>query len=109
MPLGYAKSGECSAEVAGRVAAARDIQLARSGVCNAELSGVALKDAFVAEDKCWELLEKAMDSLALSARAYHRVQRVAITIADMAGSNIITTAHVGEALALRQFARGYPM
>jgi len=100
-----AKSGECSAIVAKRVTEARDIQLARAGICNAELGGAALKNAFVAEPACWELLEKAMDNLALSARGYQRVQRVARTIADMSGNEKIATRHVAEALALRQFDR----
>lgn len=100
-----AGSGESSSAVAQRVLKARDIQLARDGMCNAELGGTALKNAFVAENKCWELLEKAMDNLALSARAYQRVQRVARTIADMAGCAEISTAHVAEALSLRQLGR----
>lgn len=97
---------ECSAAVAARVAAARELQLARSGVCNAQLAGAALNDAFTAGHGVWQLLEKAMDNLALSARACQRVQRVARTIADLAGDNSINKAHVAEALALRQFDRG---
>jgi magnesium chelatase family protein len=97
--------GESSAAVARRIKAARRIQLGRAGVCNADLGGIALKNAFVAEDRCWQLLERAMDTLSLSARAYHRVQRVARTIADMADSHVISAAHIGEALSLRQFDR----
>jgi magnesium chelatase family protein len=96
---------ESSAIVAARVKSARRIQLQRAGICNAELHGDALKDAFTAENGCWQLLERAMDSLALSARAYQRVQRVARTIADLAASETIHAAHVAEALALRQFER----
>jgi magnesium chelatase family protein len=96
---------EGSAAVAARVAAARQLQLARSGVCNAELAGTALIDSFIAQNGVWQLLEKAMDDLALSARACQRVQRVARTIADLAGSDSISKAHVAEALGLRQFDR----
>ena len=100
-----ASNEECSAVVATRVAAARQLQLARSGMCNAELAGASLKDAFITENGVWPLLEKAMDSLALSARACQRVQRVARTIADLADNDSISKAHVAEALALRQFDR----
>lgn len=101
-----APAEEASSVVARRVKAARLIQLQRSGVCNAELGGAALKESFTAENACWDLMEQAMESLAMSARAYQRVQRVARTIADLGDSDIITTAHIGEALSLRQFDRG---
>jgi magnesium chelatase family protein len=104
-----APPGESSGTVASRVKRARRMQLQRAGVCNAELGGAALKDAFTAEDGCWQLLERAMESLALSARAYQRVQRVARTIADLADAKIIKKAHVAEALALRQFDRHGPL
>jgi magnesium chelatase family protein len=51
------------------------------------------------------LLETAMRRLALSARAYHRVLRVARTIADLADSDLVLVAHVAEAVALRQLDR----
>jgi magnesium chelatase family protein len=100
---------ESSATVALRVKNARRIQMQRAGICNADLSGAALKDAFTAEDGCWQLLERAMESLSLSARAYQRVQRVARTIADLADSSTNSAAHVAEALALRQFDRTTPI
>lgn len=102
---GDAPSGESSAVVAQRVQSARQIQIARSGVCNAGLSGGALIKAFTAEPKCWSLLDKATEKFALSARAYQRVQRVARTVADLAGEETVTARHMGEALSLRHLDR----
>ena len=100
-----APAEEVSAEVTRRVIKARSIQLDRSGVCNAELSGGDLKEAFCAEEETWKLLVRAADKLALSARAYQRVQRVARTIADLAQEETVGKHHMAEALALRQFDR----
>jgi magnesium chelatase family protein len=100
-----APAEEASAEVIRRVIKARSIQLERSGVCNAELSGSDLKESFRAEEETWNLLDKAARKLALSARAYQRVQRVARTIADLAAKETVGKQHMAEALALRQFDR----
>ncbi len=102
-----APAEEASAEVIRRVTNARSIQLERSGVCNAELSGNDLKDAFCAAEETWILLHRAADKLALSARAYQRVQRVARTIADLAEEETVGKHHMAEALALRQFDRKF--
>jgi magnesium chelatase family protein len=96
-----APAEEPSVEVARRVAAARVLQMERAGVCNAELCGDQLAAAFTAEQAAWQLLNNAADKLALSARAYQRVQRVARTIADLAGEELIRLPQMGEALALR--------
>jgi len=100
-----APAEEASAEVIRRVSKARSIQLDRSGVCNAELGGSDLKESFRAEEETWKLLDKAADKLALSARAYQRVQRVARTIADLAAKETVGKQHMAEALALRQLDR----
>jgi len=102
-----APAEEASSEVTRRVIRARSIQLDRSGVCNAELSGSNLEQAFCAEEETWKLLAKAADKLALSARAYQRVQRVARTIADLAQEETVGKHHMAEALALRQFDRQF--
>ena len=52
------------------------------------------------------LLERAVDSLQLSARSMHRIMRVARTIADLVGAPSIATAHLTEAIGLRRAARG---
>jgi len=96
-----AAAEESSVDVALRVSTARSIQMARAGLCNAQLSGADLETAFSAEQQAWLLLDRAAEKLALSARAYQRVQRVARTIADLAGEETIRQHHMAEALALR--------
>ncbi len=92
---------ESSEIVRQRVLAARAIQQLRNQSSNALLEGNRLQQACVATDASWELLEKAMDTFAMSARAHHRIWRVSRTIADLAGVHVIETEHVGEALSLR--------
>jgi magnesium chelatase family protein len=96
-----APAEEPSSAVAKRVAAAREVQLERAGVCNAELAGEALEAAFNAEPSAWQLLSDAAEKLSFSARGFQRVQRVARTIADLAGEEFISRNHMAEALGLR--------
>lgn len=100
-----APKGEASASVARRVAAARAIQVARSGKANAALGAAELAEVFRAEQNCLALLEQASEKLSLSARAYQRIQRVARTIADLAGEDTVSRGHMAEALSLRQLDR----
>ncbi|MDH4047988.1 MAG: YifB family Mg chelatase-like AAA ATPase [Gammaproteobacteria bacterium] len=93
---------ESSAVVAERVRCARELQLARAGASNARISSRELEAVCDATAECWELLERAVDRFALSARAHHRVRRVARTIADLAGEKRVAAPHMAEALALRQ-------
>ena len=97
-----AGTGEPSSEVAGRVIAARELQLSRGKVMNARLDGDALEAQCELCRGCLKMLEAAVDKFNLSARAYQRVRRVARTIADLAGAETITPPHVAEALSLRQ-------
>ncbi|HEX9207683.1 MAG TPA: YifB family Mg chelatase-like AAA ATPase, partial [Steroidobacteraceae bacterium] len=99
------EAAESSAAVAERVAAARDRQLVRQGRANAQLDGPVVVSRVKAERAALQLLAGAMRQLALSARAYHRVLRVARTIADLSGSATVTTVHVSEAITLRQLDR----
>jgi magnesium chelatase family protein len=96
---------EGTAQIAGRVAAARASQTRRFGkqgpACNAELQGQML-DAFCPLDgESRQLLNHAAEKLGLSARGYHRVIRVARTIADLAAEQNIRRPHLAEALAYR--------
>lgn len=103
-----APSGEASADIRTRVVAARTIQARRAGVCNAHLAQAQLKAhcQLAAADQA--LLDKAMNVLQLSARATYRILRVARTIADLAGSAGIETAHLAEAIQYRQLDRALP-
>jgi magnesium chelatase family protein len=93
--------GEDSATVRARVVAARARQFARAGKVNAWLGNreVEATCALGASDQA--LLERAVDRLGLSARAYHRVLKVARTIADLDGADDIATPHLAEALGYR--------
>jgi magnesium chelatase family protein len=97
-----APAAEPSAAVAGRVARARELQLARAGVCNARVSTREVDRVCKATPESWDLLERAVDRFALSARAHHRIRRVARTIADLAGDSIVAAPHMAEALSLRE-------
>jgi magnesium chelatase family protein len=101
-----APDGEPSDAIRRRVADARDRQLARSGVSNAQLDQAATMAVcrLRPDDQC--LLERAIESLRLSARAMHRILRVARTIADLERSDGIATRHLTEALGYRALERG---
>jgi magnesium chelatase family protein len=96
--------GESSATVRTRVIAAANLAIQRQGCTNARLEGKAL-EAHAAPDAAGQtLLSQAVARLGLSARAYHRLLRVARTIADLAGSEQIGTAHIAEAIQFRQLS-----
>ena len=96
---------EDTATVARRVATARVRQSERQRVTNSRLPAETLGRACEAEPDALALLGRAMRQLGLSARGYHRVLRVARTIADLAESSSVRQEHVAEAITLRQLDR----
>lgn len=96
---------ESSSQVRQRVTHSRERQLARSGCPNSQLQGHALEQACSLAPDARRLLERAMEQLRLSARAYHRILRLARTIADLAESDPILPGHLGEAIGYRRLDR----
>jgi magnesium chelatase family protein len=96
-----AAAGECSERVRERVVIARARQHSRAGKSNALLSQAETQANCRLAVHDQALLERAVDALQLSARAMHRILRVARTIADLDRRENITTAHLTEALGYR--------
>ncbi len=94
-------SGPTSAEVRARVATARLLQVARTGDTNARLSVRSLREVVELDAVGQRLLTNAADRLSLSARAVHRVLKVARTVADLDGSVRVEAHHLAEAVAYR--------
>ncbi|WP_017429280.1 YifB family Mg chelatase-like AAA ATPase [Vreelandella jeotgali] len=96
--------GESSADVRQRVMAARERQ-AQRGALNSQLGGRALEAACALDDDERAWLANVLEKLKLSARAYHRVLRVALTLADLEGAARPTQPHFVEAIGYRQLDR----
>lgn len=101
-----AVAGEDSATVRGRVIAARQRQLQRQETPNARLAPKQIDHHCQPEPAARQLLDQAMNRLSLSARAYHRLLKLARTIADLAGINTIGSAQIAEAVRYRELDRG---
>lgn len=93
---------EPSAAVASRVAAAREQQLVRRGKINHALNEKDIRQHCQLTASDADLLQRAMQQLNLSARAYHRILKVARTIADLAASETIESGHLHEAIQYRR-------
>ena len=91
-----------SETVAARVARAHAMQIARQCVPNARLAPSQIERHCVRSSKAERVLAKALSRHALSARGYHRVLKVARTIADLAGSEAIGDTHMAEAIGYRR-------
>lgn len=98
---------ESSSEIRFRVETARKMQLARQGMPNAQMSPENIK-AFCALDKlAKQVLLQSLEKHQLSARSHDRILKVARTIADLAGSDQITLAHLSEAIGYRCLDKDY--
>ena len=99
--------GEPSAQVQARVEAARERQRERfdnrpsSIICNADMRPAQIRQYCQLDETSNSLMRSAMNQMQLSARAYHRVFKLARTIADLAGEEKIAPTHLAEALQYR--------
>lgn len=100
-----APAGEPSSIVRERVARARAVQLGRQQRSNAWLTVADLRRHCVPDAKGRALAQRAMATHALSARSYHRILKVARTIADLARAEVIGEEHVAEAIGCRRYDR----
>jgi magnesium chelatase family protein len=99
--LQQAPAGEGSTAIRIRVVAARQRQLARDGLLNARLEGRRLREQVRLDQAGRRLLDRALGQLALSARSFDRLLRMARTIADLADSDTVGAEHLAEALQFR--------
>lgn len=97
--------GESSDRIRARTEAALERQRVRQGVPNARLGPAEIEQFCAAGEDGIALLKQAMQRLNLSARAYHRILKVARTIADLGGCTDINTPHIAEAIHYRRFDR----
>ena len=105
--------GEPSASIRERVEGARERQrerfgetglpgpVTRTGLANADMGPAEVREHCPVDEVGASLLRAAMQQLHMSARAYHRILKLARTIADLAGSETIETAHLAEAIQYR--------
>jgi magnesium chelatase family protein len=99
------ESTPTSAQVRERVVHARERQIARDGKPAHQLTPKAIENSCTITEEMTALLDKAAMRLGLSARAYHRILKVARTIADLAASEHISQRHLAEAISYRTLDR----
>ena len=98
------QAGESSAAIRARAAAAREIQIRRQGKPNARLGVKEIEQHCAPDAEGEKLARSALTRLGLSARAYHRVLKVARSIADLAGVERVNAQHVAEAIQYRRLS-----
>ncbi len=98
-------SGETSSEVRRRVTEVRTVQLQRQGCLNCDLTPKDLKQYVVLDDLSLVILDRAVNKLGISARGYHRILRIARTLADMEKLTDVSSHHIAEALSYRTLDR----
>jgi magnesium chelatase family protein len=103
--LSRTRSGDSSSMIRERVGQARAKMIARQEKENARLTTSEIDNYCVPDAKGATLLKQAISRLGLSARGYHRILKVARTIADLAGVERMTDVHVAEAIQYRRFDR----
>lgn len=96
------QESESSATVLQRVMAARERQYARQGKTNAQLSVTDLDQIAQISPESKQILAEMLEKLSLSARSYHRILRVARTIADLAGDETVSRQHLLRAVGFRR-------
>ncbi|XXQ67621.1 YifB family Mg chelatase-like AAA ATPase [Neisseriaceae bacterium B1] len=97
-----AQVGESSADVLQRVVAARNKQYARQGKINAQLGVSDLETLAQIEPEAKDALAQMLEKLSLSARSFHRILRVARTLADLNGDETVNRGHVLRAVGFRR-------
>jgi magnesium chelatase family protein len=102
---GSPEGEESSATIRARVDAARRLAVARTGKANATMTAKEVKQFCILSESGHRLLEQAMDKFGLSNRAYHRILKLARTIADLGESETIEIAHLSEAIGYRKLDR----
>jgi magnesium chelatase family protein len=102
--MNSAETGEASASIKERVQRARDRQMTRQGSPNARLSGAEANARAVLDAQARGFLREAGARMHLTARAHHRVLKVARTIADLAASEPVLALHLAEAISYRDHA-----
>jgi len=102
---GSPEGEESSATIRQRVINARNIAITRSGKANSKLTAAEVKQICTLTEQGHQLLEQAMNTFGLSHRAYHRILKLARTIADLAESEQIQIPHLSEAISYRKLDR----